>query len=505
MDLPMEFLDRMKQMLGGEYEAFLASYDEPRRFGLRVNTMKISVEEFVRLAPFHLTKIPWLDNGFYYEREDDPARHPFYFAGLYYLQEPSAMTPAHILPVDSGDHVLDLCAAPGGKATALAAKLDGEGLLVANEISASRAKALLKNLEVFGTKNAFVTNAVPAKMADQFEEAFDKILVDAPCSGEGMFRKDIANAKVWSLEKVAACAKTQRDITQQAVRMLRCGGLMLYSTCTFSPEENEGTIAYILEQCPEMELVEIPWQDGFAHGSEEFLHLFDKGQETKECGADQDENAAGQSRNDTEHARSSAAGKVYDTVSGKRYGLEKCVRIFPHKMGGEGHFLALLRKKGELSGVHKRIARKSGKPSKEDEKVLLEFMGGVTMEWSMEQIEVRAGQVYFVPQPPDIRGRLPFLRNGLYLGEIKRGRFEPAQSLAMALRMEEYDSVLNFKQDDSRLRRYLCGETIDVDDLSPVRKKGWQLVCAEGYPLGWGKLVNGTLKNKYHSGWRMVL
>lgn len=513
MDLPKEFLDRMKKMLGEEYEAFLASYDEPRRFGLRVNTMKISAEDFVALAPFHLTKIPWLDNGFYYEREDDPARHPFYYAGLYYLQEPSAMTPAHILPVGQGDHVLDLCAAPGGKATALAAKLDGEGLLVANEISASRAKALLKNLEVFGTKNAFVTNAVPAKMADQFEEAFDKILVDAPCSGEGMFRKDIANAKVWSLEKVAACAKIQRDITQQAVRMLRPGGLMLYSTCTFSPEENEGTIACLLEQCPEMELTEIPWQDGFVHGREELLHLFDKEQEAKareddagkeEADAVQEGSIAEQGRNGTEHAGSNVNEEGYRATSDKVYGLEKCVRIFPHKMGGEGHFLALLRKKGELSGVHKRIARKSGKPSKEEEKVVLEFMDGVTMEWSMEQIEVRAGQAYFVPQPPDIRGRIPFLRNGLYLGEIKRGRFEPAQSFAMALRMEEYDSVLNFKQTDSRLRRYLCGETIEVDDLSPARKKGWQLVCVEGYPLGWGKLVNGTLKNKYHSGWRMV-
>ena len=258
---------------------------------------------------------------------------------------------------------------------------------------------------------------------------------------------------------------------------------MLYSTCTFSPEENEETVAYLLDHCPEMELIEIPWQDGFAHGREDCLHLFEK-----------------------EQSENSAKWQPSDAGQGEKrgYGLEKCVRIFPHKMGGEGHFLALLRKRGELSGVHTRIARKSGKPSKEEEKVLLEFLSGVTMKWSMEQIEVRAGQAYFVPQPPDIRGKLPFLRNGLYLGEIKRSRFEPAQSFAMALRMEEYDSILNFEQNDSRLRRYLCGETIEADDLVPARKKGWQLVCVEGYPLGWGKLVNGTLKNKYHPGWRMV-
>ncbi len=467
MELPREFLERMKNLLGAEYGAFLASYEEPRRFGLRVNTLKISVEEFIKLVPFHLTKIPWLENGFYYEKEDDPARHPFYYAGLYYLQEPSAMTPAHILPVTPGDYVLDLCAAPGGKATALAAKLQGQGLLVANDISASRAKALLKNIEVFGTKNAFVTNAVPAKMAEQFEETFDKILVDAPCSGEGMFRKDIANARAWSLEKVASCAKIQRDITQQAVRMLRPGGWMLYSTCTFAPEENEGTIAYLLEHCPEMELVDIPWQEGFVHGGARWLN--DSLQEVK---------------------------GVSD--------LQKCVRIFPHRMGGEGHFLALLRKRGELSGIHTQVQRKGGRPSREEEKVLCDFFSDVTMDWKMEQIEVRAGQVYFVPQPPHMMGKLPFLRNGLYLGEIKRGRFEPAQAFAMALRSSEYASILDFDQKDPRVRRYLSGETVEADDMSPARTKGWQLVCVNGYPLGWGKLVNGTLKNKYHPGWRMV-
>ncbi|MDD7078679.1 MAG: RsmB/NOP family class I SAM-dependent RNA methyltransferase [Lachnospiraceae bacterium] len=468
MELPQEFLERMERMLGEEYEEFLRTYEEPRKFGLRVNTLKISVDEFVKLAPFHLTPIPWIDNGFYYEREDDPARHPFYYAGLYYLQEPSAMTPANILPVTPGEYVLDLCAAPGGKATALAAKLQGQGLLVANDISASRAKALLKNLEVFGVKNSFVTNAVPIRLAEQFEETFDKILVDAPCSGEGMFRKDVANAKAWSLEKVDTCARTQRDITLQAVKMLRPGGMMLYSTCTFAEEENEGTIAYLLENCPEMELTEIPWQEGYTHGR-----------------------------------------------TGKNPELSKCVRIFPHKMEGEGHFLALLKKKGAHCSLHQKTARTSGKPSKEEEKILMEFLKDVSMDWSMEQIEVRAGQVYFVPEMLHLKGRIPFLRNGLYLGEIKKNRFEPSQSFAMALKgpamtsgsreksLGEYASCVNFDYSDERVRRYLCGETVEVDDLSPTRPKGWQLVCVNGYPLGWGKLVNGTLKNKYHPGWRM--
>lgn len=546
MDLPQEFLERMQEMLGTEYGEFLRTYEEPRRFGLRVNTLKISVEDFVKLAPFHLRKIPWIDNGFCYEREDDPARHPFYYAGLYYLQEPSAMTPANILPVEPGEHVLDMCAAPGGKATALAAKLQGQGLLVANDISASRAKALLKNLEVFGVKNSFVTNAAPAKLAEQFEESFDKILVDAPCSGEGMFRKDIANAKAWSLEKVEECAKIQREITKQAVKMLRPGGLMLYSTCTFSAEENEGTIAYLLKNCPDMELIEMPmYQESFSE-KEGF-----KGREESE-----EEKGASESVSDASDGRGfscgmpqllnikaspalyesrcrqetwkvlEAAGVLEDAESGAWEHLKKCVRIFPHKMDGEGHFLALLKKKGELPGIHKKVQRKSGKPFKDEEKVLREFLQDVRMDWTMEQIEVRSGQVYFVPAPPEIRGGIPFLRNGLYLGELKKGRFEPSQSLAIALRgpggntgrnsegdvdkiatppgmICEYASVIDLPYDDDRIRKYLCGETIDVDDVQPERNKGWQLVCVNGYPLGWGKLVNGTLKNKYHAGWRM--
>lgn len=535
MKLPEEFLERMEKMLGTEYEAFLKSYEEPRKFGLRVNTAKISVEEFKRLAPFHLTPIPWIPNGFYYEREDDPARHPFYYAGLYYLQEPSAMTPATVLPVVPGERVLDLCAAPGGKATALGAKLRGEGLLVANDISASRAKALLKNLEVFGIANSYVTNAVPERLAEPFEESFDKILVDAPCSGEGMFRKDLANARVWSLEKVEECAKTQHAIIRNAVSMLRPGGLLLYSTCTFSPEENEQTIASLLAEKPEMELLEIPWYEGFSHGRPELA----------------DGNKA----------------------------LTRCVRIFPHKMDGEGHFLALLRKQrtGEepraysvaLSGCEEEgrymeqaeqnqwnavvtaktaeapeenfgkkkqkakkgkseenfssTGRKSGKrdssvdnsrkkpgagghsAAASERDAVLDFLRGVNAEYKEEAIEIRGGQVYYTKNRIPVSRSIPFLRNGLYMGEVRKSRFEPSQSLAMSLTGLSYDSVIDLDQTDGRVRKYLCGETIDVDDLTPARASGWQLVCVDGYPLGWGKLVNGTLKNKYHPGWRMTV
>ncbi len=453
-NLPQEFLNKMKTLLGAEYEEFLASYHRPRNFGLRVNVGKISPEEFQKLAPFHLQPVPWTENGFYYTLEEDnsvlPARHPFYYAGLYYLQEPSAMTPAAMLKVTPGEKVLDLCAAPGGKATELGARLHGKGLLVANDISASRAKALLKNIEVFGISNAFVTNEMPAHLAGQFPEFFDKILVDAPCSGEGMFRKDPAVAKAWDAEKPFACAKQQKEIITQAANMLAPGGQMLYSTCTFSPEENEQVIAYLLDSREDMEVLELPQMEGFSRG----IHL------------------------------------------------SRCVRIWPHKMNGEGHFLALLQKKGQKAAVKEEVTDRSAGNKKINSPEMQEFFQDITMPINWNRVEIRKDQAYYVPEETKGRTGLTFLRNGLYLGEIRKGRFEPSQSLAMALKKEEYASVVDLEASDERVMKYLKGETLEVGDLHSTREKGWQLVCVNGYPLGWGKLVNGTLKNKYHTGWR---
>ncbi len=213
-DLPQSFLDSMKEILGEDYEAFLAGFDGQRQYGLRVNTLKMNLEEFERIAPFHLKKVPWISNGYFYEAEDAPAKHPFYSAGLYYLQEPSAMTPASRLKVQPGERVLDLCAAPGGKATELGAALQGEGLLVANDINTARARALLRNLELFGISNSFVTNEPPHVLAERFPEFFHKIMVDAPCSGEGMFRKNPAVVDSWQ--------EKDRNIFQN------CSGKSLY-------------------------------------------------------------------------------------------------------------------------------------------------------------------------------------------------------------------------------------------------------------------------------------
>lgn len=468
-DLPQSFLDSMKEILGEDYEAFLAGFDGQRQYGLRVNTLKMNLEEFERIAPFHLKKVPWISNGYFYEAEDAPAKHPFYSAGLYYLQEPSAMTPASRLKVQPGERVLDLCAAPGGKATELGAALQGEGLLVANDINTARARALLRNLELFGISNSFVTNEPPHVLAERFPEFFHKIMVDAPCSGEGMFRKNPAVVDSWQEKGPEYFSKLQREIIVQAADMLLPGGMMFYSTCTFSPLENEKTITHLLKERPDMEVIPMEDYEGFAEGL------------------------------------TSYRGEVFDES------CKLCRRIWPHKMSGEGHFMALLHKK---NGVQQQVQQTVSQSSiwwekckglnKEQKAAAEDFFSHVNIAYDEKRIDVRGDNLYYLPAPKyDGRG-LHFLRNGLFMGEFKKKRFEPSQPFALALHAQDFDQVLDFPADDERLSRYLRGETLDVSDLiaGEKKRKGWQLVMAAGYPLGFGKLVNNNLKNKYPAGWR---
>ena len=457
MNLPKTFEEEMTALLGAEdYKRYTDCFEERRHYGLRVNTAKISVEEFLKIAPWPLERVPWIRNGFYYDGDKvQPAKHPYYFAGLYYLQEPSAMTPADRLPVEPGDRVLDVCAAPGGKATELGAKLQGKGVLAANDLSSSRAKGLLKNLELFGIGNVLVLSEEPGKLVPYFREYFDKILIDAPCSGEGMFRKDRKMIRAWEEHGPEYFSKIQRSIVTQAAQMLRRGGMLLYSTCTFCPLENEQTIEYLLEQYPEFEICEMEGYDGFSAGMPEVT-------------AQKDEN------------------------------LKKTVRIFPHRMKGEGHFIALL-KKGEGISVH--IDSGKGK-TKRIPQELEEFLALAARDFDLSRIEIRGEKVYYMPEGiPDLKG-VRFLRTGLLMGELKKKRFEPSQALAMNLRKEEYRYILDLPASDERVIRYLKGETLDVEDLVSSKEKGWYLVCVDGYPLGFGKLGNQTLKNKYLPGWR---
>lgn len=461
--LPITFEEKMRRLLGGEFDAYIDCFDKPRYNGLRVNTRKISVEEFERICPFPIRPVPWIENGFYYDGEKvSPSRHPYYFAGLFYLQEPSAMTPANRLPVEEGDRVLDLCAAPGGKATELAAKLNGTGMLAANDISASRARGLLKNLEIFGVANMMVLSEEPGNLEKIFPEYFDKILIDAPCSGEGMFRKDKRMIKAWEEHGPSYFAKLQRNIVLQAARMLRPGGMLLYSTCTFDPEENERIIEHLMECCPEFRILPILPYDGFSPGMPE--------------------------------------------ASDKRTpDLARTVRIFPHKMEGEGHFMALLQKgdaKEDAAVYCSDSFVSSQKRSFTVPEELERFFKDVSWKLRPERLSIQGEKIYYLPEGmPQIR-KLRVLRTGLLLGELKKNRFEPSQALAMHLTKEEYSHTLDFSSEDARVWRYLKGETIETD--MPEKEKDWYLVCVDGFPLGWGKLQGGILKNKYLPGWRAM-
>ena len=468
--LPEAFLARMRDQLEGEYEDFIKTYDAYPRRGIRVNTLKISADDAEKRAPFNMEPVPWVKNGFFISKEDDPAGHPFYRAGLYYIQEPSAMTPADRLPIDVGDKVLDLCAAPGGKATALAAKLNGTGMLVANDASASRCRALLHNLELSGAANIMVTNEIPQNLEKKFPNFFDKIMVDAPCSGEGMFRKEPEVADSWSKERVDFFAKQQKGILKSAAGMLKDGGLLMYSTCTFSPDEDEKSVEYLLNECSDMEIIDMDGYDGFAHGDRKYASI-DK--------------------------------------------IEKAVRIWPHKMHGEGHFLALFRKKSNSNFesapavCDKRKNKRNDKKkrgaanllnssfSKDERKIFEEFLKSLSERFKSYTYENKSGKVYMMPFDLNNIPQMRFLRCGMYMGELKKNRFEPSQALALNLKGGEFANEISFKENDERLYDYFDGAQIRLNDTETEKQNGIILIKVCDFPVGFGKKTGEIIKSRY--------
>ncbi|WP_135554246.1 RsmB/NOP family class I SAM-dependent RNA methyltransferase [Paenibacillus cymbidii] len=484
--LPLVFVDRMKALLGAEYEAFEASYDAPRLYGLRVNKLKIGAAAFERLSPFALSSVPWAEEGFYYAEGERPGKHPYYHAGIYYIQEPSAMLPVELLDVSPGDRVLDLCAAPGGKSTQIAAKLAGEGVLVVNDNSRERVKALVKNIEIAGVRGAVVLNEEPEKLVRAFAGYFDKILIDAPCSGEGMFRKDEDMARQWERHSIERCSAMQRDILRHAAAMVAPGGTLVYSTCTFAPEENEGTIAQFLREHDDFALQPVPLRHGFAPGRPEWL-----------------------ARGDGEAADAAASA-----VAG-------AVRLWPHRVNGEGHFAAVLRRSREaarppaaaIALPAARGSARQGKPSARGGDGLPDL--APWLRFAAEQLTAPpagkpvafAEHLYLAPEGLPALDGIRVVRPGLYVGSLHRSRFEPAHALALALRAEEAKRRLELRADEPAALRYLKGETLQVEaerltTSGDTLAKGYCLVCIDGFPVGWGKWLDGMLKNDYPPGWR---
>lgn len=467
--LPQDFVDRMKDMLGEEYAPFLASYDGERHQALRVNTRKGDKTVFLERSPFHLTPVSWCENGYYYSSEDTPGKHPYHEAGVYYIQEPSAMAPAEYLISGMTDakeeRILDLCAAPGGKSTQIAAAMEGRGILVCNEIHPARAKILSENVERMGITNAMVTNETPQRLSEVFFDYFTKILVDAPCSGEGMFRKNEEASQEWSLENVELCARRQDEILDCAAGMLSPGGMLVYSTCTFAPAENEGSISRFLERHPEFTITECTKKPGMEPG-------------------------------------------VTDWTTDPAEHIEDTIRLWPHKLRGEGHYLAVLHKEGQIDGMPGgcRNGMEQG-ISKSDlrapGKGCLEYMefAKETLNIDLSGTYLRFGeQLYLAPSNmPSVKG-LKVLRPGLHLGTIKKNRFEPSHALALAMHYKDVIRTANFNADSRELAGYLNGETFPYEG-----EKGWYLITVDGYSIGWGKLAGGVMKNHYPKGLRKTI
>ena len=427
--LPEAFLNRMKNQLGDEYPEYIASLERPRAVALRFNPLKGECP----VLPFAKEPVPWESMGCYYDPDSRPGLHPFHEAGVYYLQEASAMAPVVLLDPQPGEKICDLCAAPGGKSTQIAGRMAGEGFLLCNEFNPKRAKILSRNVERLGIANALVTNEHPQKLADRLPGFFDRVLIDAPCSGEGMFRKEEAAVTDWSEEAVTACAQRQREILHSGAGLVRPGGLLVYSTCTFAPEENEETVAAFLESHPDFypEEVSAPWFAPAGSG---------------------------------------------------------CFRLWPHKLLGEGHFAAVLRRKGEPEELGKDLVGEK-LPA-----VWQDFAKALQITLPAGRC-VRFGQsIYWAPsQMPDLRG-LKVLRPGLALGEEKKGRFEPEHALALWLKKAKNE--LDLPADSDTLRAYMHGDTVPCDQT------GWCLVKVGSYSLGWGKGDGKVLKNHYPKGLR---
>lgn len=475
MKLPPEFEERMRSELvssGISEDGFFVSFDKEPLKGIRINRSKASSEQYNSILrnidgmDSHV-KIPWCDCGFY-TSEESSGNNPYYHAGVIYPQEPSAMLPAQVIAAKPGDIVIDLCAAPGGKACRIAEDLKGEGLLIANEISENRSKALLRNIERMGLSNVVVLNEDPINMRSVLESFADKIIVDAPCSGEGMFRRDPQAVKSWERYGPSECVKLQASILESADMMLKAGGELVYSTCTFGQAEDEDQILDFISKHPEYEVIPHPEIKGVTH-------------------------------------------------EGPGSKLPGSMRIWPHISEGDGHFCVHLRKGSVGASGHETLVKPTAKPGKlmREKEAVISFMSEILNKTALNSFKVnsephltvKSTHVSVPAVDPKRLGGLKAIKNGLYLGELKATGRElvliPSHSLALTLNkaMLNADACIDLSFDDQLVERYLKGETLASDPGS----KGPVVISVDGFPLGFGKRSSdGMIKNMYPKAWRLL-
>lgn len=435
-----EFYTRMQTILKDDYDAFIKALENPPYQAIHINTNKDLFDEIA--LKYNLKPHPYVKHGYYFKKEEiQLGRLPYHEAGLYYIQEPSAMLVSEFADIKSGMRVLDMCAAPGGKSTKAGILVGDHGLLIANDISNSRAKILSENIERFGLKNTIVTNIDPQQFPKYLPEFFDVVIVDAPCSGEGMFRKLDQAKTTWTPDKVDECATIQKNLIKAASDCLKPGGILVYSTCTYETAENEDQITNTLETLP-LELIPIKTE-------KEFTSI-----------------------------------------------LEGTIRLYPHKFSGEGHFIAKMRKTGEPTTEQKLPTIKSN--LNKTQKTLVEDFYKNALNIPVPPCLFASQEhIYAIPHPYLDLKKVRILRQGLYLGECKKNRFEPSLSLALSLKPEEIKRCYDFEVDSEEIKKYLHGETLEghLGD-------GFGVILVDGHPLGFVKEVKGVLKNFYPKGKR---
>jgi NOL1/NOP2/sun family putative RNA methylase len=479
MTLPDRFIERMTGYFSTHYASeagdFWRSFEEPVVHGIRLNRLKVPVEkdaDVLSSIGTVIDPVPWCSSGYYVD-DKVSGNDSYSHAGVFYQQEPSAMLPAEIIAVEPGEFVLDLCAAPGGKTTRIAEMLQGEGLLIANDISSDRCRALLRNLERMGIADAVILNETPERLADRFAGFFDKILIDAPCSGEGMFRRDPSAVKSWERYGVETTTKMQRDILIQADRMLAEGGSIVYSTCTFSEEENEKMAEWFLSECTGYELV----------------------------------------------VHTEVPSVSFSSVAGNPKGA---MRIWPHRSRGEGHFCVHFHKNGVLRTRSEEEAKLQIVPGVElsTPRCVASFIDGLLnadaaarfLRTLKQSGYIAHDRLHFHRKPPALYRGLRAVKIGAYCGEIKNAAtqpvFIPSSSLASALNVGDIrpERRLSFERADQRVERYLKGETIftSVDEEKKLEDRAYIVIAVDDFPLGFAKHSDHALKNHYPKSWRVL-